>query len=468
MINLLYVILIAMLAINVASETLDAYTILNDDSIQKVEKLRTYNQALSDSISRIHPENASALRQIRKWSDTLITHIEDLQREIVRQADDIEEGTPELIPNKKEDLNSVPNTMLSVASHHGANLKKELAVLRDSLCRLTGDAHTQQMISTWLTMEKRGFATSWEKGTFSNMSAIGGITYLNILKENVLLASAATMKGLSPEQASLASAQKQALLGDTLMMKGESSVENIKQMTQIIKTILNEDVNSKENYVLVNNRPVAVRTDGKLELPFINLESQGASQIYADYENVISLHAVGSTPEELSVTAKNGKVTVKGNQCTIIPNKNARTVEVSVGQRRFGAVQPLAEKTFVVKPLPEAEPYLVYEENGSLRQCKGNTPLAISSLIRAKRIGAFIGTPINENIRVNGFEVVLVKNNQSSKILSAKSNSDAVTSAQLDILKQAQNGDQVYITSIKSQTPTKKVINLPSISIIVY
>lgn len=446
MINLLYVILIAMLAINVSSETLDAYSLLNDDSTQKVEKLRIYNQALSDSIARVHPEQGMALQQIRRWSDQLLSRMETLQREIVRRADEIEEGEPGLVPDKKEDLNSVPYTMLSVATRQGAHLKEELAALRDSLCRLTGDTQVQQMVSTWLTMENRGFATSWEKGTFSNMSAIGGITYLNILKENVLLASAATMKSLSASDLAAQSPSQNVSAGDTL--PSETGLEGT------------------ENFVLVNNKRVTVRTNGTLELPFISMESKGASQIYANYENVISLHAIGSTPEDLSLTAQGGTVTLKGDQCTIVPHKNAHKVVVSIGHRQNGSVQLLSQKTFTVKQLPEAEPYLVYEANGSQHQCKGNTPLSISSLLHAKRVGAYIGTPVNENIRVNGFEVVLVKN-QSSDVLSAKSNSDMMTADQMNILKQAQKGDNIYITSIKAQTP-HSTSNLASISIIAY
>ena len=448
MINLLYVILIAMLAINVSSETLDAYSLLNDDSTQKVEKLRIYNQALSDSIARIHPEQGAALQQIHQWSDQLLSHMESLQREIVRRADEVEEGEPGLVPEKKEDLNSVPYTMLSVATRQGSHLKEELAALRDSLCRLTGDAQAQRMVSAWLTMEDRGFATSWEKGTFSNMSAIGGITYLNILKENVLLASATTMKSLSSssDPAAPSASLQDAPAGDTL--SDETGLEGT------------------EHFVLVNNKRVTVRTNGTLELPFISLESKGASQIYANYENVISLHAIGSTPEDLSLTAQGGTVTLKGDQCTIVPHKNARTVVVSIGHRQNGSVQLLAQKTFTVKQLPEAEPYLVYEANGTQHQCKGNTPLSLSSLLHAKRVGAYIGTPVNENIRVNGFEVVLVKN-QSSEVLSARSNSDMITADQINILKQAQKGDNIYITSIKAQTP-HSTSNLASISIIAY
>lgn len=444
MINLLYVILIAMLAINISSETLNAYSLLNDDSAQRIEKLRTYNQALSDSIARVHPDQGAALQQIHRWSEQLLGHLEDLQREIVRRADQIEEGEPGLIPDKKEDLNSVPYTMLSVATGQGALLKEELGALRDSLCRLTDDTPARQMISAWLTMEDRGFATSWEKGTFSNMSAIGGITYLNLLKENVLLAGATTMKSLSSSVR--ASSSQKVPAGDSLSSETEAA--------------------GSGSFVLVNDKQVTVRSNGTLEQPFISMESREASQIYANYANVITLHAIGSSPEDLRLTAQGGKVTLKGERCTIVPHKNARTVVVSISHRQNGSNRLLAKKTFTVKQLPEAEPYLIYEMNGNRYQCKGNTPLSLGSLLHAKRVGAYIGTPINENIRINGFELVLVKN-QSSEVLSARSHSDAISSEQMNILKQAQKGDNIYITSIKAQTP-HSTSNLASISIIAY
>lgn len=443
MINLLYVILIAMLAINISSETLDAYSLMNEDSVQKIEKLRTYNQALSDSIARIHPEQQQTLKQIGTLSNSMLSRIESLQREIVRRADDVQEGEPGLIPEKKEDLNAVPYTLLSIATQEGTHLKEELATLRDSLLLFTADQKARDMISSWLTMENRSFATSWEKGTFSNMSAIGGITYLNILKENVLLACAETLKELSPAQAKGNDIRNGGTVTDTLSGKTDGP------------------------YIILNNRQVAVNNDGTLQQPIVSMESKWANQLYADYANVISLTSIGSSTGDLSVTAQGGKATLKGNQCIITPNKGAKSVVLSVLHRQNGSFRTVSQKNFSVKPLPAPEPYLVYEENGTQKRCQGNTPLRHDALVGMKRIGAFIGTPVNEEARVSSSEVILVKNN-SSQVFSAKSNSGSLTGEQLNILKKAQKGDKVYFTSIKSRGGNGSEINLASISIIVY
>lgn len=440
MINLLYIILIAMLAINISSETLDAYSLLNDDSMKKIEKLRNHNRNLSDSIARIHPEQKQALGRIGNMSDAMLLRLEKLQREIVRKADDVQEGEPGLIPEKKEDLNAVPYTMLSVASQEARHLKEELAALRDSLCRLTGNKQTQDLVAAWLTMDKRGFATTWEKGTFSNMSAIGGITYLNILKENVLLACAETMKGLDCQHSGITTTADQETANDSL---------------------------SIGDFILVNNRQVKVQEQGTLEQPVVHLESKWDSQIYADYRNVMDLTTIGSNANDLSLTAQGGQVTRKGTQCIIIPNKGAQSVVVSVMHRQNGTSRPIARKTFSVRPLPTPEPYLLYEENKVKKRYRGNTPMNRETLTGIKRIGAFIGTPVNEEARISGSEVILVKNN-SSQVLSAKSNSEALSGEQINILRKAEKGDKVYFTSIKARGHNGAENNLASISIIVY
>lgn len=438
MINLLYIILIAMLAINISSETLDTYSILNDDSINKIESLQHFNKSIADSIKNQAPEKAKTLDRIYVLTNNILKELESLQKEIVRNADNIKEGEAGLIPDKKEDLNAVPYTMLSITSQKAYHLKKNLEILRDSLSNIIRDKNAKELISSWLTMKDRGVATSWEKGTFSSMSAMAGITYLNILKENVLMANAEAARIYYEENK------------DT---QGYQYNEN--------------DSEADRNFVVVNNSKIIVDTNGIMDLPVVGMETKWSNIIYSGYQNTININLVGTSHDNLRLSAKGGQISMKNDKCVIFPDKDAKNVIVSVISKRNGKDKLVLKKTFIVKPLPTPEPYIEYKENGIVKQCKGNTPLKHESLINIRKVGAFIGSPINENINVSEFEIVLVKNN-SSQVISARNKNNILSAEQIDILKKAQKGDKVYFTSIKSKNKNGTETALASISVIIY
>lgn len=449
MINLLYVILIAMLAINISSDTLDSYSIFNEEAIEISDRLKAYNRSLMDMLS-VTEHHRSSIDGVRKMTEDLLADMENLQREIVLRADDVQEGEPGLIPNKKEELNAVPYTMLSVATNKASHLKEGLAALRDSLCKLVDDDKTREMISSWLTMEDPGFGSSWEKETFSSMPAIAGVTYLNMLKERVLLANAEAMKEV----------------GRKLGVSGDSAAA-LKIPVGLSDVLAGEDTMDTGNFVLVNNLRVAVDVDGLMELPVVNMEPRWANILYADYSNVVDITSVGADADDLRLKAKGAKVTLRGKKCVIIPDTGSKTVVVSVSREYNGDLKLIAEKTFHVSPLPTAEPYLEYVEDGSLKRCEGNVPLRKEMLLNVKNISALIGDPVNEKIAVTGFEVVLVKSD-SGRVLSSRCLGSRLSSEQLKLLEGAQSGDKVYFTSLKAKRNNGPEISLAPISVIVY
>lgn len=59
MINLVYVILIAMLAINISADTLDTYSLLGRTSNDRIEIMKEYNGRLLEKVMEVNPEYAA-------------------------------------------------------------------------------------------------------------------------------------------------------------------------------------------------------------------------------------------------------------------------------------------------------------------------------------------------------------------------------------------------------------------------
>lgn len=88
MINLLYVVLIAMLAINISSDVLEGYGLMNNDYLPQIEKLEEYNRTLLERINNSRNDKVTLSAQsIEATAGRLMGILEELKEDIARKAD---------------------------------------------------------------------------------------------------------------------------------------------------------------------------------------------------------------------------------------------------------------------------------------------------------------------------------------------------------------------------------------------
>ena len=88
MINLLYVVLIAMLAINISSDVLEGYGLMNNDYLPQIEQLEEYNRTLLERINNSRNDQAILSAQsIDATAGKLMVTLEGLKEDIARKAD---------------------------------------------------------------------------------------------------------------------------------------------------------------------------------------------------------------------------------------------------------------------------------------------------------------------------------------------------------------------------------------------
>ena len=125
MINLLYVVLIAMLAINISSDVLEGYGLMNNDYLPQIEKLEEYNRTLLERINNSRNDKVTLSAQsIEATAGRLMGILEELKEDIARKADKEKYETGKL--KAKDDLNAVPEVFLSVTGSKGKMLRVSL------------------------------------------------------------------------------------------------------------------------------------------------------------------------------------------------------------------------------------------------------------------------------------------------------------------------------------------------------
>src|SRR5436190_10015069 len=119
MINMMYLVLTALLALNITKEVINAFVTINDSielSKENIEKknMNTYaafKQAMEVDAGKYSTVNTKAVN-IKKGADELVKNIRDMKEKLIAAADHIETGKkiPELKEMERKDDYDVPTT----------------------------------------------------------------------------------------------------------------------------------------------------------------------------------------------------------------------------------------------------------------------------------------------------------------------------------------------------------------------
>ena len=118
MINLMYIVLMAMLALNVSSDVLNGFSLVDESLNRSTSNSTTQNQSLYDDFSYYmekNPEKVKAwydkAQHVKRISDSLYDYVDELKVRIVKESDG-KKGDVKNISNK-ENLEAASYIMLS-------------------------------------------------------------------------------------------------------------------------------------------------------------------------------------------------------------------------------------------------------------------------------------------------------------------------------------------------------------------
>ncbi|CAN5699092.1 gliding motility protein GldM [soil metagenome] len=132
MINMMYLVLTALLALNVSKEIINAFVTVNESlEVSKANIINknnttyaSFQQAMQNDTKKYGDVNAKAL-EVKKASDGMAKYIEDLKEEMVRHSDGIkpEQKTPSLRDMEKKDDYDTPTHLMCGDANDGVGAK---------------------------------------------------------------------------------------------------------------------------------------------------------------------------------------------------------------------------------------------------------------------------------------------------------------------------------------------------------
>jgi gliding motility-associated protein GldM len=204
LIGMMYLVLLAMLALNVSVKVLEAFVIVDEGLTKTTENFAAGNAAIYNEFAKRNAENPQRVGpwkekadQVKDMANDLYQYIQELKYEIVRgggsgSEDAIVEGRikGDLL-KAKENTSIASNVMLEGLDPKATQLREKINGFRDVLVSMTNPDHigVRQSLETNLDTSnppvKEGVTKTWEEQQFYYMPLVAAITMLSKMQADV-------------------------------------------------------------------------------------------------------------------------------------------------------------------------------------------------------------------------------------------------------------------------------------------
>ena len=158
MINLMYVVLMAMLALNVSTEVLNGFSIVEESLSRTTANSTKENQVMYDDFAaqlKANPAKVKAwfdkAQEVKRMSDSLYNFADELKLAIVKEADGEKADVKNIVG--KENLEAANQVMLAPGRGKGRALLNAINSFRSRILAMITDPTQRSIISSNLSTE---------------------------------------------------------------------------------------------------------------------------------------------------------------------------------------------------------------------------------------------------------------------------------------------------------------------------
>ncbi len=501
MINLMYVVLMAMLAMNVSSDVLKGFSLVDEGLNRTKDNSNVQNEAIYATLESAMKQNPEKTRkwynkamQVKSLSDSLYNFAESLKKDIVRKADG-DDGDIRNIKNR-DNLEAATHVMLAPGVGKGDKLKKSIDSYRNKILEMINDSTQRKIIgdnlSTDVPVSTSTIGKNWQEYMFENTPVVAAVTLLTKLQTDVKhaesqilhqLISNIDVKDVRVNQinAFVIPNSKTVVRGGTfsadIVMAAVDTTQRpdiyvnntlLKSSNGHYESICNSigDFSLKGYIIMRNGNGDEIRRE--FEQPYTVVEPSATvsatlmNMLYAGYQNPISVSVPGVPANKINVSMTNGTLTKKGNgQYIAVPSKVGADAVFTVTADNDGRQQQMGKFEFHVRKLPDPTGYLeVKDASGNTDRFKGGR-ISKQALLTAGGVGAAIDDGLlNISFKVVGFETVFI--DRMGNAMPEVSNSSAFTPNQISRIRSLNKGKIFNISRIKAVGPDGIQRTLPS------
>ena len=487
MINLMYVVLMAMLALNVSPEVLNGFSIVEESLNRTTENSSKENAALYSDFANQLKSNPQKVKEwfekatfVKQMSDSLFDFAQALKWQIVREADGQEADLRNI--QNKEDLEAASHVMLAPGTGQGKKLFNAINSYRERILKMVTDARQRQIItdnlSTRLPAKAHTMGKNWQEYHFEDMPVAAAITLLSKLQSDVRYAEGEVLHTLvaNIDLKDIRVNQLSALV----IPNAKTVVRGDKFSAQIVMAAIDTTmrpqifidgraVNLRNNtYEFIAGRTGEFNLSGYIAVqngsgetlkrnfsqpytvvePSATVSADLMNVLYAGYSNPLSISIPGVPLNKVSASMTGGTLQpTSPGRYIARPSAVGHDVKITVSSTQTGHMQQMGQFVFHVRKLPDPTPYLAL---GTSR-FKGGA-LTKANLMSVTGIKAAIDDGLLDiEFRVTGFEAVFFDN--MGNAVPMVSNGSQFSDRQRETFRTLSRNKRFYITHVNAVGP---------------
>ena len=507
MINLMYIVLTAMLALNVSSDVLDGFTQVHEGLKRSNSNVEQRNSAILEQLQAFADQNPdkgatwlARAREVRDNTNRLYDKIDSLKKAIVQKADG-PKGDPSNILNR-DDLESAAVVMLSPATNKGEELRHSINAYRDYVITHIPDTAQARTISEALSTEgvtaKGTLAPqSWEESRFDQQPVVAAITLLSKLQNDVLYAEGEVLSSLLSQvdagDVRVNELNAYVIPQSRTVMRGGKYSANIvlaavdtTQRPQIF--IEGKPLDAGASLYELNTGSTGNFTyNGWLEVkhgdgtstrhnfsdsytviePMATVSASMMNVLYAGINNPVGISVPGVPMKDISATMTNGTLTRNGDHWIARPATVGTDATITVTANMDGRPVQVAQTKFRVRKLPDPTPFIAFKDaSGNVDHYRGGKPFQKALLLNSPGLEAAIDDGLLDTpFEVVGFETVFF--DSAGNALPEVSDGPRFSARQKQQFQRLNRGKRFYISRIRAKGPDGLTRDLSPMEVII-
>ena len=496
MIGMMYLVLTAMLALNVSTDILKAFKLVDDSLHSTLETTDGRNQQMMSQFLASRNDNPEKngpwydkAAELTRRSDSLYNYLQNFKYQIALATDGPKKVDPEARVIQGNDNRDATThyALPDKAEKPGVELKKMIEDYRAYLISLDPKKEEEfnKVFDTSDKQESGDKMISWEYQMFHDMPSGASVVLLTKLQNDVRNAQNTTIQYLRNQTD--AGDLRVNKLSAYVIPNSNYVIRGGKYTAQIILAAV-DSTQTPEYYVdgqRINDQGVYEVTASGLGLkkysgwisylnpasgsmeqlafnseysvgePAVTISNNDLNIMYRGYDNKFSISVPGVSNDKIKVSVSGAAVHQQGGLWIIKPGDGPKSVTISVSAELDGKMQSMGSKEYRIKPLPKPGAYFKSGET----EYNGEKNIPRAALINPN--ATVIASYGPEGLLDLQYQILGFKANINGVYSDAKGNK--FTREQLDRISKLKPGNSVIINDIRAKGPDGKEVRLSPI-----
>ena len=512
MIGMMYLMLTAMLALNVAAEILNGYTMVNGSLVDSINTTESRVRGLIGTMEYLNEQNPTKTGPwlektylVQKRCDEMYNKLLEFKKGVITAADNGDLAEAQKQPGfdwnsctayKLDNLDGAGNyaevnLYETTKKGKGADLQKEIKEFREFVEEMFDNDTAKTRVYEIMFKTDRMYSdhakdsVDWVQGTFESMPAVAVVTMLSKYQSDVRLAEEAMiqyfrgktdagdmrvnkiMARLIPDSKVVMSGGKYhaeiALMAVDTTKEPEYYINGAKLESNIYEVSASGIGDKKISGEIVVTSAEGERTSYKFEdeysvtPPNATIANEEMNVVYRGYNNIMQIAVPGMSSTKLNVSANGASFTRNGDTWICKVTGSTSEITINVSANNGGKTSSMGSKTFRVRTLPNPSAFIKLPNGDLWSADKGGLK---KSQFEGASVVAEYGE--SENLKAN-FTVKSFKLSISDGrggFVQTLSDGNRFSSQQISAIKKMKSGTMISLSSIE-YTGAKSGKNLP-------